>query len=460
MKKTVHQINLNDDEFKKIRKEKQSVILRLNNEDNKIIGIKDKVLLVNNKKKLKRKVKNLYTYSTIEELSKSVKNKQLGYKKKDIIDYNNLIKDYTKEEIKKYGLLGIEVKVKKHIFRKIMLGLIILIILFFGVRYINNKLDEANTKKVNKSINELASEKIDYAFIEINPYLLLSMRNGKVHAVTCLNQDCYKIYNDLRLEEKNINESIDIIYNVSKEKGFDTSNGVKVKTTGNIEVEEKEYVSVERISESTKDEIISNIKGIEIENTSNEDYYSKLWDRLKKDKDYGNVYTCNMNGKELECYFTDNIINYNVDDDFDMLKISDALFNVLNGKVDKIANTFEKFGLNVGKNSYGVRNQITINGINFSFVLSYVYNDKTYNNVLKADMIDKWKNNEVINVNGKKITLTCPDAVNGMCQENIGVYILPLDRINLLNYEISFNKVIKHRSSNQSTKDMIINSMN
>lgn len=349
MKKVILQIKLNDEEFKKLRKNKQSIILSLNNEDNKNINTKDKVLLLNNKKKLKRKVKNLYTYSTIEELSKSVKNKQLGYKKKDIIDYNNLIKDYTKEEIKKYGLLGIEIKVKKHIFRKIMLGLIILIILFLGVRYINSKLDEANTKKVNKSINELASEKIDYVFIEINPYLLLSMRNGKIHAVTCLNQDCYKIYNDLRLEEKNINESIDIIYNVSKEKGFDTSNGVKVKATGNIEIEEKEYVSVEHISESTKNEIISNIKDIEIENTSNENYYKKLWEQLKNDKDYGKIYTCNMNDKELECYFIIDAISP------PELKLDiSAPVDVLDfiNKRNDVANTLKKFNINCTNGDY------------------------------------------------------------------------------------------------------------
>ena len=359
MKKAVHQIKLNDDEFKKIKKRKQSIILRLNNEDNKNIGIKDKVLLVNNKKKLKRKVKNLYTYSTIEELSKNVKNKQLGYKKKDIIDYDNLIKDYKKDDIKKNGLLGIEVKVKKHIFRKIVLGLIILVVLFLGNRFISEKINELKANEFNKKISEIASEKIDYVFIKINPYLLLSMRNGKVHAVTCLNQDCYKIYNDLRLEEKNINESIDIIYNVSKEKGFDTSNGVKVKTTGNIEIEEKEYVSVERISESTKDEIISNIEDIEIENTSNEDYYSKLWEELKKDSDYDKLYTCDMENGELACYLTWKELSSEVDIFTKQKKFSEIKY------------VLEKFGIKTeAKSDYGISfdaNFIYIDDVKFEW---------------------------------------------------------------------------------------------
>lgn len=57
MKKVVHQINLNDDEFKKVKKNKQSYILQLNDEDNKDIKVKDKIIFLNGKKKLKRRLK-------------------------------------------------------------------------------------------------------------------------------------------------------------------------------------------------------------------------------------------------------------------------------------------------------------------------------------------------------------------------------------------------------------------
>ncbi len=342
MKKVVHQINLNDDEFKKVKKNKQSFILQLNDEDNKSIKVKDKIRFLNGKKKIKKKVKDLHTYSTIEEISQNIKNKQLGFKKKETINYNNLIKEFKKDDIKKYGLLGIEIKRKKHIFRKILLVLIVICVIFFGFRFINKKLDEANARKVNNDINKLADSKFDYVFVEINPYLLLSMRNGKVHAVTCLNQDCYKIYNELRLEEKNINESIDTIYNVSKEKGFDVSNGVKVKATGNVKIEEKSHITVEHISESKKDEIISSIKDIKIENTSNEDYYSKLWASLKKDKDYDKTYTCSMNNKELECYFIiDAIRPPEIKPDIS----APATVLEFIDKRNEVANTFKKFNI-------------------------------------------------------------------------------------------------------------------
>lgn len=51
VKKETCKITLNDDEFKRVRKEKQSIIIRLNNKENNNISIKDKVLLVNEKKK-------------------------------------------------------------------------------------------------------------------------------------------------------------------------------------------------------------------------------------------------------------------------------------------------------------------------------------------------------------------------------------------------------------------------
>lgn len=48
-------------------------------------------------------------------------------------------------------------------------------------------------------------------FVEINPHLLLNVKDNKVMKTVCLNEDCKKIYNDLSLENKNINEGIDII---------------------------------------------------------------------------------------------------------------------------------------------------------------------------------------------------------------------------------------------------------
>ena len=82
---------INDDEFKKLNNNKQSIILCLNKEDNKNINVNDKILFLNSKKKLNKKVKNLHTYCTIDEDGKNVSKKQLGFKKKGIANYNNMV---------------------------------------------------------------------------------------------------------------------------------------------------------------------------------------------------------------------------------------------------------------------------------------------------------------------------------------------------------------------------------
>ena len=73
-----------------------------------------------------------------------MKKEQLGYKKKYTPNYEDLVKEYKKEDIKKYGILGIELKPKKHIFRKILLGVLILVLLFLSYCFVRNKLDEMN----------------------------------------------------------------------------------------------------------------------------------------------------------------------------------------------------------------------------------------------------------------------------------------------------------------------------
>ncbi len=305
-------IESNEDEFTKIKKNEQNVIIRLNdNDDNKKINDKEVIILVNGDKSLKKKVKQIRTYATIEEVKQTVKKEQLGYKKKDAVDYDNLLKDFKKADIEKYGLLSIEIKRKKHIFKKVLLALIILVLLSFSYKLANNKIAEFKAQKFYEDIDDISKQKTDFVFVEINPHLLLNVKDNKVIKTTCLNKDCKKIYDDLSLENKNIQESIDIIYNVSKEKGFDTSKGVNIKTTGKIEIEEKTHIKIEYIDEATKNEIISKIEDVDIDSTDNDDYYSNLWETLKKDPDYGKLYSCDMENGELACYLTWNELSSN-----------------------------------------------------------------------------------------------------------------------------------------------------
>lgn len=300
-------MSVSKQELKKIKKGKQTVMIRLNNEENKKIKSKDRIIIQGSIGSFRKKVKGTRVYSTLEELTNNIEKKQLGYKKKDIPNYNHLIKDYSDEDIKKYGFLVIELRKKKHIFRKILLGILIVVLSFVGYRYISNKIDELNIKKFRSIVEEVSKERIDYVFIEINPSFVLTIKDDKVNDVSCLNTDCLSIYNDIDIKGKNINESIDSLYNISKEKGFDTSNGVKVKTSDSVNIESKDYITIEHIDTAKEKELLNEVKNNENIKSVNNDYYSQLWEELKKDEDYNVYYNCNMNNNMLECYIKDDI---------------------------------------------------------------------------------------------------------------------------------------------------------
>lgn len=210
---------------------------------------------------------------------------------------------------------------KKHIFRKILLGLLVIVLLLFIISMINNFITNIKINKFRDNISSIEKEKISYVFIEINPSLVLTMKDGKVSDVACLNDDCIEIYNDIDIKGKSIDESIDNLYNLSKEKGYDVSNGVKVKTTDKIEVKEKKHISIEYIDNTTKNELLSSIKNNEnIKNSNNDNYYVNLWEELKKDEDYGIVYECNISNEELECYIKKDIFPTNTEFNLETLK--------------------------------------------------------------------------------------------------------------------------------------------
>lgn len=210
---------------------------------------------------------------------------------------------------------------KKHIFRKILLGLLVIVLLIFIISMINNFITNRKIDKFRDNISSIEKEKINYVFIEINPSLVLIMKDGKVSDVACLNNDCIDIYSDIDVKGKSIDESIDNLYNLSKEKGYDTSNGVKIKTTNEIDIKNKDYISVEYINNDTKNELLSNVKNNEeIKDINNDDYHTTFWEELRKDEDYGKIYECNMNYEQLECYIKKDIFPTNTEFNLETLK--------------------------------------------------------------------------------------------------------------------------------------------
>ena len=235
----------------------------------------------------------------------------------------------------------------KKILLIILLIIVVPIIVFFGFRFISTKISKSNSEKFNNNLNELAKERIDYVFIEINPSLVLTVKD-----------------NELDVKGKNINDSIDTVYNKSKEKGFDVSNGVKVKTSNNVNIEVRDHIIIEHIDSIKEQELLKEVKNNEdIKNVSNDDYYTNLWEELKKDKDYDNFYTCKMVDKELKCYFAEKFLTMSNENNGNGLNPRD-----LSRVLDKFGIKYESWnwGVDFGDHPYG----LYING-----KLYYMVND-------------------------------------------------------------------------------------
>ena len=121
-------INVSKTEFRKIKSGKQTILIRLNNnEDFKKMKNNSKITLKAKVDRFNKKVNAIRFYSNLDELSKNVEKKELGFKKKENFDYNSLIENYNNDDINKYGFVVIEFKKKKHIFRKILLVIVLLL---------------------------------------------------------------------------------------------------------------------------------------------------------------------------------------------------------------------------------------------------------------------------------------------------------------------------------------------
>ncbi len=408
-----HKITVEQLEYKNIKKGKQRAVLQLNNDTNKMIHKKDKILLINGRKKIKGQVKKV---SKLEKFEPDYNKKLFGNS-----SYENLIKKFKKEDIEKYGLIIIEFQKKKHIVRNLLLGILGLIVLFMCYQFITYKLDEINTKKINKTINQMNQEKISYVFVEINPSLVMTIKNNEIRDIACLNDDCMNLYNNLDLKGKNLNESLETIYRVSKENGYDVSNGVKVRTTESLNIEKKNYITVEYIDSTKERELLNTVKNNQdIKNIDNQSYYSKLWEELKKDKDYDDIYTCSMDeNQELECHIIlETGIHNESDLDWDTYEEFSFLQNLLKKTAIRVLNTLKKFNFDV--RDYNVY----VNDIKFHYVPLFTDNGVPYRNVLSAEIIETF--------DPEICDMGILNYEDGKCQHMGGTYRIQLQKVNLM----------------------------
>ena len=413
------QLNVDDEIFKRIKKHKRTIYTL---QDNNLDLQKGQTIIIANNinnKRLKRNIIKVYPQENLTDLKAYLKRKSKYL-------YPKVYENNSK-------LTAIEFKYNKNIFLKTLLIILIIILIFSGYRLINKKIDEANVNKFSNIIKKVSKERVDYVFVEINPSFVLTIKDNKVSDVACLNNDCLNIYNDIDIKGKSINESIDNLYNISKEKGFDTSNGVKVKTSDNVSIESKEYITIEYIDTTKEKELLNEVKNnYEIKNINNDNYYSKLWEELKKDPNYDDVYTCNMNdSKELECYIILKTgINKDSDYNMDTSERYNLIQEIFTSTSTKMLNTLMKFNFDVRDN------KVYVNDIEFGYVPLFTLNDTPYKNVLSAQKIDVLDNGVC--------DYGYAQYENGICQVNDGVYIIPLEKVNLVNPTSAVNNMITH----------------
>lgn len=108
-------MHLQKEPFEKIKKRKKTIEMRLNDEKRSELKKDDIIVFIkkntNNIEYIKAKVIALHKYKNFEELYSHFDKEKLGYSKNQEANPSDMNKYYSKSDIEKYGVLGIEIKV-------------------------------------------------------------------------------------------------------------------------------------------------------------------------------------------------------------------------------------------------------------------------------------------------------------------------------------------------------------
>lgn len=110
---TVHKMNLYPDAFELIENGSKKVEMRLNDEKRQKLTIGDLVIFTNTetKEEIIVEVIDLKAFKSFSELYSSYEKTAIGYKKDEAANPNDMLDYYSQEQINKYGVLAIEIKV-------------------------------------------------------------------------------------------------------------------------------------------------------------------------------------------------------------------------------------------------------------------------------------------------------------------------------------------------------------
>lgn len=110
-----HKMNLNEEPFEKIKNGSKTIELRLYDEKRRKIKAGDAVYFKSKTGSLMATVKAVHLFKSFEELYAALPLEKCGYSADEIATASpeDMLTYYTKEQIEKYGVAGIEIEVKK-----------------------------------------------------------------------------------------------------------------------------------------------------------------------------------------------------------------------------------------------------------------------------------------------------------------------------------------------------------
>ena len=108
----IHEMKLDDKYFKKIACGTKKIEMRLYDEKRKKIQIGDNITFVNRTtgKNINTKVTNLYIVPSFDKLYEMFNKVLLGYNENEEAKPSDMEMYYSKDEIEKYGVVGIEIE--------------------------------------------------------------------------------------------------------------------------------------------------------------------------------------------------------------------------------------------------------------------------------------------------------------------------------------------------------------
>lgn len=109
----IYEMNLHDKPFKAIKRNHKIIEMRLNDERRKTLKVNDLIIFTNNltNEKLQVIVLDIKKYQDFYDLYSNYKKEELGYLENEIADPQDMYQYYKKEQIAKYGVIAIRIKV-------------------------------------------------------------------------------------------------------------------------------------------------------------------------------------------------------------------------------------------------------------------------------------------------------------------------------------------------------------